>query len=427
MATEETELTFIRCPNCRSLVPAVATRCRMCGQLIEQGAEAPTSGGSDALSKKPRVRQRTMSASDSEAPVPAKEDTGTRDEPMYNEPRQDFREDRLPEIPLEPKVEERTYDFSSAPARNAEPSEPVNPRFSSRDSDPVVEPQWEFHDNFSVPADEVGHEADGDDEPLDDDEIGAAEGAETGAEPGAEEGPSVEALDEQGEPRRRRRRRRKKKRGSGMVDAPSTMVNERSNDRSMEHSRNGAHEHRGESRGETRAAAPERPLFERPPAQPITTKTERPERQERDMSEAYSGGEERQRETGFRAESPSPAAEQEGVLVGWFVDYSRDSKGTAREIRTGRFFLSGEQLRPTDMVLKHESVSTPHCLVRASAQGGMHFQDLMSERGTFVRRLGESSFQRINEPFSVESGDSIRFGGVEVTVCLIPSQRRRGR
>lgn len=36
MSTEEAELTFIRCPSCRSLVPAVASRCRMCGHNFSE-------------------------------------------------------------------------------------------------------------------------------------------------------------------------------------------------------------------------------------------------------------------------------------------------------------------------------------------------------------------------------------------------------
>jgi FHA domain len=39
MATEEIELTFIRCPGCKSLVPAIASRCRMCGQALQKSEE----------------------------------------------------------------------------------------------------------------------------------------------------------------------------------------------------------------------------------------------------------------------------------------------------------------------------------------------------------------------------------------------------
>ena len=40
MSSEDTELTFVRCPSCRSLVPAVATRCRMCGHQFSSQEES---------------------------------------------------------------------------------------------------------------------------------------------------------------------------------------------------------------------------------------------------------------------------------------------------------------------------------------------------------------------------------------------------
>lgn len=64
MTTEESELTFVRCPSCRSLVPAVATRCRMCGHQFAKG-EAE-SQQDDSSQPKSRVRQRTISATKDE-------------------------------------------------------------------------------------------------------------------------------------------------------------------------------------------------------------------------------------------------------------------------------------------------------------------------------------------------------------------------
>ncbi len=64
MATDSTELTFVRCPSCRSLVPAASTRCRMCGAALDSSQKA---NDADADAKKSgRVRQRTMSQPDSE-------------------------------------------------------------------------------------------------------------------------------------------------------------------------------------------------------------------------------------------------------------------------------------------------------------------------------------------------------------------------
>ncbi|NDC37773.1 MAG: hypothetical protein EBZ48_06940, partial [Proteobacteria bacterium] len=64
MSTDSTELTFVRCPSCRSLVPAISTRCRMCGATLEASAAAEE--GEQEPRKSGRVRQRTMSESSAE-------------------------------------------------------------------------------------------------------------------------------------------------------------------------------------------------------------------------------------------------------------------------------------------------------------------------------------------------------------------------
>lgn len=64
MSTDSTELTFVRCPSCRSLVPAISTRCRMCGATLE--ASASVEGGDQEPRKSGRVRQRTMSEASAE-------------------------------------------------------------------------------------------------------------------------------------------------------------------------------------------------------------------------------------------------------------------------------------------------------------------------------------------------------------------------
>ena len=60
MASETNELTFVRCPSCRSLVPASAARCRICNNPLEGGAKS--GGAPDAAKTAGRVRQRTISA-----------------------------------------------------------------------------------------------------------------------------------------------------------------------------------------------------------------------------------------------------------------------------------------------------------------------------------------------------------------------------
>jgi hypothetical protein len=90
MSAEDTELTFIRCPSCRSLVPAVATRCRMCGhQFSSQDANE---------SSKNKVKQIAEEV----------EDTPSEREMLYSEP-----EEKTPasfEAEFEDMVEDDTDD-----------------------------------------------------------------------------------------------------------------------------------------------------------------------------------------------------------------------------------------------------------------------------------------------------------------------------
>lgn len=60
---DSTELSFVRCPACRSLVPATSNRCRMCGSALEsesqkKSEEEPKNGS--------RVRQHTTLGTESE-------------------------------------------------------------------------------------------------------------------------------------------------------------------------------------------------------------------------------------------------------------------------------------------------------------------------------------------------------------------------
>ena len=64
MSTDSTELTFVRCPSCKSLVPAVSTRCRMCGASLDSSVQSEEK--EPPANKASRVRQRTMSGANSE-------------------------------------------------------------------------------------------------------------------------------------------------------------------------------------------------------------------------------------------------------------------------------------------------------------------------------------------------------------------------
>ena len=66
----------------------------------------------------------------------------------------------------------------------------------------------------------------------------------------------------------------------------------------------------------------------------------------------------------------------------------------------------------------YENVSTPHCLV-VVAEGTFCVQDLMSERGTYLQRLGSGTFAQVSDIVEVHHGDRLKFGDYEVMVCLL--------
>ena len=110
---------------------------------------------------------------------------------------------------------------------------------------------------------------------------------------------------------------------------------------------------------------------------------------------------------------------KQGRLFGWLVSYENPD-GRAIELRAGRFFVTGTSIRPTDLILEDQSISTPHALM-AITESGLQLQDLMSERGTFVRCQGEAQYVRQDGVIEVQHGDWIRFGDVEFLVTVVPS------
>jgi hypothetical protein len=100
------------------------------------------------------------------------------------------------------------------------------------------------------------------------------------------------------------------------------------------------------------------------------------------------------------------------------VSYS-DPDGNATELREGKFFVTASSLKQSDLIIEDSSISTPHALISVSVEGGMQVQDLMSDRGVFVRRRGDDTYRREADVARVEHGDWLRFGDVEFLVSLI--------
>ncbi len=543
MTTDEVELQFIRCPGCRSLVPAVAQRCRMCGQLLSKDGQqdkADTPG--EHLSRKPRVRQKTISVTgddlenlkrglsedDSTVCQEAGEESS---EPEAEAPAREVYSGRaafragglgrdLPVNDAEHPTED-TADRPSPAARGTDSNFWRAEHESPAEHKPaksifLEEAAKGSTDQFEL---EVA-------EPDDDDDEGDEDDAD-----GSEQVPGL-SIAVSGESTKKRKRRRKKKKhpvldsdalpaGTRSVELskPLSAPNPppvsrqkfesaqrlqeprsaelRDTDESSTQPRNRVRDIEKREPGfrlsvrnfETSPAQREPAVFERAepadsitaealsnvgssaavdsavtldkPAEPVMENREIDARSTRSPTalrfaqrelvreraevnapiESVTGSESKEQvmvyaETTTNAGVTSSRAKHEAraepiwqseasaPLTGWFVHFSANPHGVSQEIRSGRYFISGQRLKETDLVVDHASVSTPHCVVQTSPDTGLKVQDLLSENGTFVRRVGETDYVQYSDAVEINHGDWLRIGSYEIMVCLVPKGDR---
>ncbi|MCC6933395.1 MAG: FHA domain-containing protein [Deltaproteobacteria bacterium] len=427
MSADDSELTFIRCPSCRSLVPAVASRCRMCGTALAGSTESktPTAPNEDQLAEKAsRVRKKTISLEGEEAVQPRER---AEAQPKRVEVSQVVETPKESVSPVSkflkyglkdqgkaaPEAPEKTESAPEQPVAKAqsgrEPlrfgkvSNAVAVASAAKPQAPKEEEVYEeeeeelgefLDESIPEPKDEIleSFEEDGDDfDEGDEDE----DDGEDEASPAA--GPQLTKS------QKRRLRKKKKIAMAGMQEQPAPQP--------FEAPRPPQPAPRQQIQQPPRSLAPERPAPVA--AQPVQQKSVEVEK--KTMSQFNQTTNEAPR---------SVKAKTEGRLIGWLVTYLSDFRGAPIEIREGRFFIGGAKLRDTDLVLADESLSVPHCLVKAEGKDGLVMQDLMSEKGTFIKRQGASAYEAITMPTVIEHGDWIKFGDYELMACIVPSDGR---
>jgi hypothetical protein len=349
MATEEAELSFIRCPGCRSLVPAIARRCKMCGFVLDTGEKdripiPENSDNNDSSSKKSRVRQRTVTVSASDI---------------------------------------HSIKSSLANAQTENISEVV-------ENEELVEEQV---------IEELDPQLDEESQNLDPQELEVHSSDET--DESSEEDSDDDTTDSKPRLRVKRRKKRKRKpRAEVSAGSSSSGVLRvlRTNSNKLSKSDEDSYPLKDDD-SETEIE------------QSLESNLEENEENIDHQFELHNNME--------NMKTDKRTSHDDGMLVGWFV--SSGTKGReARELRAGKYFLSGEKLRPTDFVISHPSLSTPHCLLDVRSGKPLRVQDLMSESGTSIRRAGADTFEKCTETVEVFHGDTVRFGEEEVLLCLIP-------
>lgn len=411
MSTDSTELTFVRCPSCRSLVPAVSTRCRMCGAALD-----PAAGGADESSAQSggRVRQRTMSSkADSEVA----------------EATEKLREEHVDELQASPG--EAEVPFDDPLSAYIEEVDVLEEEMASVDPVYEAEPEPEPEREAEEPA------------PAEDESPFAMEAPEPELEPAAEaavEEPPFVTEPEDYEPKVRVEHGARGRKNGGLsfskdateappASEPIPAVEEP------------PVEEEPVLVAEPAVAEPEvkeepvvavKPAVAKKEPAPVVQESVQPVHEEPELIEEEAEEDVEEEPVAkpvvtkaapvikpAAKKKPASVAQVDGRLFGWLVTYS-SPEGEAIELREGRFFVTSSSLKETDLILEDESVSTPHAMITVSVDTGLIVQDLMSERGVFVRRRGAGVYEREPEPTEIENGDWVRFGDVEFLVSLIP-------
>lgn len=106
-------------------------------------------------------------------------------------------------------------------------------------------------------------------------------------------------------------------------------------------------------------------------------------------------------------------------LFGWLVSYS-SQEGEAIELREGKTLVTRSSLKNGDLVIDAPSISTPHAILIMGAETGFFIQDLISERGVWVRRRDEDTYHQEDNSVELFHGDWVRLGDVEFLVSIVP-------
>ena len=439
MATDSSELTFVRCPSCRSLVPAVSTRCRMCGATLDSGAVAKSED--DKGPRTSRVRQRTTSTQSGDvgsALTRVREEmsgTDAREQGPVESMRGQQKSKHTMVTDAVPVMDEQQAESASvmeAPDTNNDPLGAYIEDFSSEQPESIPVMDLTQNTEESEPmlggTNGVGR-SDSVIEipPVDAQQLRARPTLDnvTPVTPAALEAAleqqarqiaatatpeSIEVAESKEAPRviieSGNRRGRAglsfgKRREQGAVE--QNVATEKPNE---------------PRQGVPMQSAPQSPSMPQPTGAPILGVRRPATMPSAQNAPAANGGVSRASVVPVHSDAVT------GRLAGWLISYDNPD-GSAIELREGRFFVSGRSLKGGDLVLEDPSVSTPHALIAVDGSGIVKIQDLMSEHGVWLRQRTQGAsesgdYVAAEDHIEVAHGDWIRFGEVEFLVSLIP-------
>jgi hypothetical protein len=435
MATDTTELTFVRCPECRSLVPAMSTRCRMCGAGL--GTELKPDSGSTPTPPTSRVRQKTTTTA------------GAAD---FNDQIQQLRDEgNAPESEVEPKSP--LDDFLEDDTADVQQAAPVAEDTSSQPQEPVeaaVQEKDDF-DDFDEELDDLDDLDDFDDfDDFDDEDDQQKETKVEESKQAKPLDPELPVKNEETpivEPKLNAdvlaQAQKKVENFSAPQPKPRVVVEQGKGKFSKGLSFGAPSRFDAKPKQETKVEpknvqAPVAPaqIVEEPKVEPVITPVQavqqevvnKVKEQEVDMKPQMKDSVSDSVPPVVRPKAAPVArdgskdaikrGEKLGTIFGWLVSYV-DPNGSSIELREGRFFVSSTQLRSTDLVLEDETISTPHAMFTIGNDTGILVQDLKSDRGVFIRTGDATAYRREYDTVVLQHGDWVRFGDLEFLVSVI--------
>ena len=108
-------------------------------------------------------------------------------------------------------------------------------------------------------------------------------------------------------------------------------------------------------------------------------------------------------------------------VVGFLVSFDTNQNGDIFELRTGRLIITSESAGQGNYLLvRDESISPMHAILRISQSGEVQVLDQLSEFGTRIRRFNSGEEQELSgDKGVVEHGDIVSFGNRKFHVCMI--------
>lgn len=122
-----------------------------------------------------------------------------------------------------------------------------------------------------------------------------------------------------------------------------------------------------------------------------------------------------------RQQSVGVVSDKLTKLIGFLVSYDNNSTGEVLDLRHGRWIVSSERTSDGNfLIVKDETISPLHAIVKISEAGEIQVLDQLSEHGTTIRKSDGTEEKLSGSMGAVCHGDTVSFGGRNFHVCLIP-------